>query len=232
MKRLSLFALLILATNVMCCPKQGSSCKTCPQQSSCSASSCGEAGYVRLFNGENLDGWVGNPDEYGVEDGLLVTREGAHGSLFTEKDYSDFILKLEYRLSAGDNNGIGIRCEESATPPAVTGMEIQVLDDTFPEYQKFEDMQYNGSIYGAVPAERGHLKPLGQWNEMTIKALGSQITVWLNGAKILDVDMDTVGPKNIHNFDLVGLHNKTGRIAIAGHKDRVDFRNLRVKVLN
>jgi len=55
--------------------------------------------------------------------------------------------------------------------------------------------------------------------------------VTLNGTQILDVDMDTVGPMRIHNHDLDGLHNKTGHIAICGHKHRVEFRNIRIKEL-
>ncbi len=188
-------------------------------------------GFVSLFNGENLDGWQGAKSEYGVKDGVLYSKEGCHGNLFTEKEYSDFILRFDYKLRPGGNNGIGVRCPLEGTP-AFTGMEVQLLDDSYPEYQKFIPVQFNGGIYGAVAAERGHMNPVGQWNSMEIMANGPHVKVTLNGAVILDTDLREVGTPEIHNYKLTGLLREKGYIAICGHEHYVEFRDLRIKELD
>ena len=190
-----------------------------------------EKDFVPLFDGKSLAGWQGRTEDYEAVDGILVCKAGAHGSLYTDREYSDFVLRLEYRLGPAGNNGIGIRAAVSDQAPATTGMEIQILDDNDPQYKDLKPMQFTGSIYGAVAAERGQTKPAGEWNAMEIRAKGPNIRVKLNGKQILKADMDKVGPKQIHNLDLAGLHNKTGYIAICGHTDRVEFRNIRIKEL-
>lgn len=236
--RRSLTAMLLLLANVMCSPQQGphprASDKTnqTPDANLPVSPGDDEKGFVSLFDGRSLAGWQGTVQDYEAADGILICKQGAHGNLYTDRQYGDFILRLEYRLGPGGNNGIGIRTPVSEQPPAVTGLEIQILDDSFPEYQgTLQPVQFNGSVYGAVAAKQGHMKPVGQWNEMEIVAKGPRIQVTLNGALIVDADMDTVGPVQMHGFDFVGLHNKRGHIAICGHTHRVEFRNLRIKEL-
>ncbi len=185
-------------------------------------------GFVSLFDGKTLDGWQGSVDGYVAEDGKLVCRKHGGGNLYTKKEYSDFIFRFDYKLEPGGNNGVGIRTPLEGTPGFVA-MEIQILDDSFPEYQNFMPVQFNGSIYGAVAAKRGHMKPVGQWNAMEIAAKGTQIKVTLNGAVILDADTGKIGPKRIHDHDLIGLQRTKGYIAFCGHGHRVEFRNLRIK---
>ena len=97
----------------------------------------------------------------------------------------------------GGNNGVGIRCERGKDA-AYHGMEIQILDDSAPQYAKLKPYQYHGSIYGVVAAKRGHLKPAGEWNTEEITANGSHITVKLNGTVIVDADIEKAGkPKTI-----------------------------------
>jgi len=220
MCRYALIAVFVLMTNVMCSQQQGA-----PSALTCDS----EQGFVALFDGKTLTGWQGKLKDYEAVDGMLICKKGCHGLLYSDGQYSDFVLRLEYRLEPGGNNGIGIRAPFGGPHPAFAGMEIQILDDSAPKYHDLKPVQYNGSIYGAVAAERGHMKPVGEWNAMEIIAKGSRIQVNLNGTKILDVDTDTLGPNRIHNADLKGLHNKTGHIAICGHNHRVEFRNLRVK---
>lgn len=228
MRRYALLSVVLLFANVMCSRQQESpsGIATPPEQTGCS-----EQGFVSLFDGQSLAGWQGRVEDYEAVDGILICKKGAHGNLYTNREYSDFILRLEYRLEAGANNGIGIRAALGDSPPAVTGLEIQILDDSFPKYQSLKPVQFNGSVYGAAAAERGHMKPVGQWDAMEIAAKGSRIQVTLNGTRILDVDMDTVGPVRLHNLDFVGLHNKTGHIAICGHNHRLEFRNIRIREL-
>ncbi len=126
-----------------------------------------EDGYVSLFNGRDLDGWIlrrASRNGYVVEDGLLVCPADGGGYLFTEDEYSDFSLRFEFRLATGANNGIAIRTPLLDKRPAYDGIEIQILDNVgFP--RKLRPAQYHGSIYDVVPAKKGALKPAGQWNQ-------------------------------------------------------------------
>ncbi len=189
-----------------------------------------EEGFVPLFNGKNLDGWWGNVKGYFVENGVLVCDPKRGGNIFTKKQYKDFILRLEYKVPPGGNNGIAIRAPKHGHP-SYDGMEIQILDDYAPQYAHLKPEQYNGSIYGVVAAKRGHLKPAGQWNEMEIMAKGPHIRVTLNGAVIVDADLSKIGPKSIHGRQVKGVKRTKGYIGFLGHGARVEFRNIRIKEL-
>jgi len=188
-------------------------------------------GFVSIFNGKDLSGWVGLVDGYKVEDGRLVCLKETMGNIYTEKDYADFVLRVEFKLTPGANNGVGIRTP-NGKQASVYGMEIQILDDSAAQYKSLKPYQACGSIYNCVPPEQGHLKPVGEWNAYEIVAKGRKVTVKLNGATVVDADLDKVvaaGPAD--GKDHPGLKNKTGRIAILGHKALVEFRNIRVKEL-
>ncbi len=188
-------------------------------------------GFVSLFNGRNLDNWTGNKTAYVVEDNMIVIRpeKGSGGNLFTEKEYADFIFRFEFQLTPGANNGLGIRAPLSGDA-AYMGMEIQILDDTAPVYANLQEYQYHGSVYGVIPAKRGSLKPVGEWNYQEVIARGTHIKVILNGTVI--VDGDIAGPRDsgtLDKRDHPGLHNKSGHIGFLGHGSVVKFKNIRLK---
>ncbi len=190
-----------------------------------------EEGFVSLFNGKDLSGWTGDTKGYLAEDGMIVCKPG--GVLYTEKEYSDFIFRFEFKLTPGANNGIGIRWPGKGDA-AYAGMEIQILDDTAEKYAKLQPYQYHGSIYGIVPAKRGHLKPVGEWNVEEISAIGPRIKVTLNGVVIVDANLDEIKQTdNMHDLKKhPGLHNKSGHIGFLGHGSVVWFRNIRIKDLS
>lgn len=194
-----------------------------------------EPGFVSIFNGRNLDGWIlkgGRGPGYVVEDGVIVCPADGGGNLFTEKEYANFVLRLEWRLWDGGNNGIGIRAPLTGDV-AYSGMEIQVLDDEAEVYQKMpiKPTQYTGSVYDVFPAKPGHVKRNGIWNEFEITAGRRRVKVVLNGVTITDADLDTVkDPAVLKKHP--GLQNKSGHIGLLGHGTRVEFRNLRVKELD
>ncbi|GAF73619.1 unnamed protein product, partial [marine sediment metagenome] len=196
----------------------------------------GEEGFVSLFNGKDMAGWVGAVKGYVAENGLLVCLKKGGGNLFTEKEYADFILRFEFKLTPGANNGLGIRTPLRGNP-AYAGMELQILDNTAKRYAKLRPYQFHGSIYGVVPAKRGHLKPVGEWNAQEVTAKGTRITVKLNGATIVDADLAPFinGEKKTADGGGVkrhpGLLRKTGHIGFLGHGARIEFRNLRIKEL-
>jgi hypothetical protein len=163
-----------------------------------------------------------------VQDGAIVcTPKGSF--LQTEKDYGDFVLDFEFKLSPGTNNGIGIRYAGSGDA-AYTGMEIQVLDDHHENYKKIEKWQFHGSVYGIQPStqsEVNRLKPTGEWNHEQILCIGDHVKVILNGETITDVYL--TGKKPIHNAQHPGMERTSGTIAFCGHGDPVAYRNLKVK---
>src|SRR5207302_10220965 len=95
------------------------------------------------------------------------------GWLGTGRDYANFTLRLEYRLTPGGNSGVYLRAPQSGHISRV-GMEIQILDDSHPRYAHLDFYQYTGSIYHVVAPTQRAGKPAGQWNAMEIRALGRQ----------------------------------------------------------
>lgn len=190
-------------------------------------------GFVSLFNGYNLDGWVGNKTAYQAEDGLIVIRpsEDSGGNLYTEKEYGNFVFRFDFQLTPAANNGVGIRAPLEGDA-AYVGMEIQVLDDTAPVYADLKPYQYHGSVYGVIPAKRGFLKPLGEWNSEEISAQGSRIKVTLNGEVIVDGDIaDAREHGTLDHNQHPGLNRESGHIGWLGHGSVVKFRNIRIKEL-
>ena len=188
-----------------------------------------EAGFVSLFDGKTLDGWEGGVKGYGVEDGAIYCKQKGGGNLYTAKEYGDFVFRFEFKLTAGANNGIGIRTPRGVDA-AYHGMEIQVLDDTSPRYKNLRPDQYHGSIYGVVAAKRGHQKPVGQWNRQEIFCQGNHVKVTLNGVVIVDADIIKESTPKVQARH-PGLKREKGYIAFCGHGARVEFRNVRIKEL-
>jgi hypothetical protein len=197
-----------------------------------------EEGYTSLFNGKDLTGWIygkkGTGENksgvgYGVENGVIFCTVKDGGNLYTEKEYADFSLRFEFKLTENANNGIGIRAPLEGDS-AYVGMEIQVLDDSGPDYKNLRPEQYHGSVYDCFAAKRGSQKPVGEWNTEEIVAKGRQVTVTVNGQVIVDANLDDI--KDAAKLKKhPGLANKTGHIGFLGHGARVEFRNLRVKEL-
>jgi hypothetical protein len=191
-----------------------------------------DRGFTDLFDGKTLDGWryVGSKsDSYFVEKGLLVTSNNARGNLFTEAEYANFVLRFDFKLTEGANNGIGIRAPFEGDA-AYQGMEIQILDHDADMYKgKLRPAQYHGSIYDVFPAKTGALKRTA-WNHEEISANGSRIMVTLNGMVIVDADLATVTDPEILKKH-PGLKRTSGHIGLLGHDSRVEFRNLQIKKL-
>ena len=119
-----------------------------------------ELGFTSLFDGQTLNGWklVGkHGDGYGVKDGVIYCAKGGGGNLFTEREYTNFILRFEFKLEPGSNNGLGIRAPYEGDA-AYTGMEIQILEDSAEQYKNLRPEQYHGSVYDIAAAKRGALK--------------------------------------------------------------------------
>ena len=192
-----------------------------------------QQGFDMLFDGSNLNNWIGNKTGYLVDNGTMVVNPagGSGGNLYTAKEYGDFEYRFEFQLTPGANNGLGIRTPTEGDA-AYVGMELQILDNEADIYKNLQAYQYHGSVYGVIPSRRGFLKPVGEWNEEVVMAKGSKIKVILNGQVIMDGDIKEASKNGTADHkEHPGLHNPKGHIGFLGHGSVVRFRTIRVKAM-
>lgn len=187
-------------------------------------------GFQSLFNGKDLTDWAGAVEDYEVVHGSIVCKPNRGGVLFTKKQFADFVVRVEFLLPPGGNNGLAIRYPGKGRASYDAMCELQVLDDDAPKYATLDPRQYHGSIYGIVAAKRGALKPIGQWNEQEVTVVGSRIKVELNGQVIVDADVAPI-ETYLHDLPHPGKMLTQGHFGFAGHGDPVKFRNIRIKEL-
>jgi hypothetical protein len=192
-----------------------------------------EPGFVSLFDGKTLNGWT-LVDKHGpgyvVEKGVLVCPADGGGNLYTDKEYTNFAFRFEFRFEPGGNSGVGVRAPLKGDA-AYEGMEIQILDDQHPKYKSWiKPEQHHGAVYDMIPARTGFLKPAGEWNQEEILLDGRRIRVTLNGAIILDTSLDIVKEPEVLKRH-PGVQRASGHVGFLGHDTRVEFRNIRIKAL-
>lgn len=186
-----------------------------------------------LFDGTNMFEWIGNTTDYVIENGAMVVYPnlGGKGNLYTKDEYSDFEFRFEFLLTPGANNGLGIRAPLEGDA-AYVGTELQILDNEADKYKSLQPYQYHGSAYGIIPAKRGYLKPVGEWNYQEVVVKGSKLKVTLNGTVILEGDLAEASKNGTADHrDHPGLSLTTGHIGFLGHGDSLRFRNIRIKDL-
>jgi hypothetical protein len=205
-----------------------------------------DEGFVRLFNGRNLDGWdvhAGDKSLWAVEDGLIVKRRrehDAHSYLMTTSAYADFELRLEYKLLGAANCMVGFWLPVES--PLKKGWHIRLINDA--DSLGLAQEQLTGSLYYIVgPTRTGASRPAGQWNQMTCVVQGARVIVDLNGVRVQDVNLDspalmakTVADPTREVTNLVGSPDPPLRRGCIGlfSSDMhgwVCFRNVKIKVL-
>ena len=183
-----------------------------------------------LFNGRDLSGWkiIGGKDEnWGVKDGILFTMGEGGGWLSTDREYDNFQLDLDFRVSEGGNSGVFLRSPRQGDP-AYTGMEVQVLDDYASVYARLKQWQYCGSLYGVQAPLLRVTKNAGEWQHYTIVADGPRVKVTLNNQLIVDADLIShMDKESIHP----GLKRRSGYIGLQCHGTKVEYRNITIKEL-
>jgi hypothetical protein len=190
-----------------------------------------DQGYVPAFNGRDFTGWRGPIDNYEIKGGAIACKPEKGGTIYTEKTYGDFAVRMEILIPPGGNNGLAIRYPGEGDTAYVGMTELQVLDNDAAQYHELDPRQYHGSAYGMVAAHRGYLRPPGQWNFQEVTVKGPTIKVELNGTPILNADLSKVTSfmgDNPHP----GKDRTTGHFGFAGHNDPVAFRNIRIKPLD
>jgi hypothetical protein len=188
----------------------------------------GSQDFVDVFNGQDFTGWDGPIDQYEVKDGAIVCKPNKGGTIFTKEEFSDFVARVEYKLPPAGNNGLAIRYPGSGDTAYVGMCEVQVLDDSAPAYARLDPRQYNGSVYGIVAAQRGYLRPVGEWNFEEVTVKGSTIKVELNGTVIVDADVSQV-KDYMNKSPHPGKDRTSGHFGFAGHSDPVAFRKIQIK---
>jgi len=186
-------------------------------------------GWFPLFNGVDLTGWKatgGHPEAFYVKDGVIECDGSGGGWLKTDKQFENFILRLEYKLSKGANSGIAIRALPQGNP-AFSGMEIQLLDD----HGRRPTAHTTGAIYDSVAPTRNMSRPAGEWNEMEITCDNRQVKVVLNGTEVVNANLDDYTTP-INNHTPLKDRATRGFIELQDHTGHyIWFRNIRIKPL-
>ncbi len=189
-----------------------------------------DEGFERVFNGRDFEGWSGPVENYDVKEGAIVCKEHKGGTIYTKDEYADFVVRFEFKLPRGGNNGLAIRYPGSGDTAYVGMCELQVLDNTAPQYANLDPRQRHGSAYGMAAAHRGYLRAPGEWNYQEVAVIGPTIKVELNGTVILNTDLSKV-TEYMGNRAHPGKDRASGHFGFAGHSDPVMFRNIAIKRL-
>ncbi|MCA9435663.1 MAG: DUF1080 domain-containing protein, partial [Candidatus Omnitrophica bacterium] len=157
-----------------------------------------EGKWIDLFNGKNLDGWVqkGGKANYTVEDGVIVgtsVPNTENSFLCTEKDYSDFVLELDFKVDPKLNSGIQIRSESKADYKnyRVHGYQVEIDPSTRAWSAGIYDEARRGwlnNLENNEPARKAFKQ--NDWNHYRIVAIGDSIKTWINGVPAADLQDD------------------------------------------
>ena len=196
-------------------------------------------GWILLFDGKTLDGWMTSsrqPSRTPVEEGSLNPHRSGGYMLIHEKQWSDFILALDFKISKGCNSGIFVRTFPLTPLPGkdvgYNGIEIAIDDTRGAGYHD------TGAIYDLVKPSRNAMKPAGEWNHIEITCDRNRIEVNLNGETVTRMDLDQFTQPNRrpdgspHKFDTAFRnHPRRGYIGLQDHGSPCWFRNIRLKPL-
>jgi len=204
-----------------------------------------------LFDGTSFDGWheykkEGVSEHWKIEEGAMVfyppkdRKKGESYNLISEKEYTDFVLSMEWRIAEAGNSGIfwGIKELPELGQPYETGPEIQVLDnDKHPDGKNGTSHQA-GALYDMVSPSEDVTKPIGEWNlcEITINHKTNMGIVVLNEVEIVNFPVNNpewgamVAKSKFADWEHFAKYT-TGKIGVQDHRDVVSFRNIKIKEL-
>ncbi|MBA3673736.1 MAG: DUF1080 domain-containing protein [Chitinophagaceae bacterium] len=202
---------------------------------------------ISLFDGKSLSGWhgfnkTGEIRNWTIEDGAMVclgaAKDAAGGDIVSDKQFENFELSWEWKMSKEGNSGLMYHVIESAKykAPYETGPEYQMIDDIgFPA--KLEEWQKTGADYAMHNAnEKKNVKPLGEWNTSKIIFNKGHVEHWLNEEKIVEFEAwsDDWKKKRTEgkwkDFSDYGTAKKGG-IALQDHGNKAWFKNITIREL-
>lgn len=206
-----------------------------------------QKGFKNLFDGKTTKGWhsynkitVGSAWE--IQDGALHMNPKTKGTdgggdLVTDKEYSNFHLKYDWKVAPGANSGLIFFVHEDPkfNQTYLTGPEMQVLDNEGHKDGKITKHR-SGDLYDMLKSTSEPVKPVGEWNKAEIIANKGKLTFMLNGAKILETTLwddnwkALIAGSKFKTWEGFGTY-KTGKIALQDHGDEVWYKNITIKEL-
>jgi hypothetical protein len=199
------------------------------------------AGWKLLFDGKSLDGWRGYKEEavgagWKVQDDAVVLTAAKAGDLVTVRQFGDFELAFDWKISEAGNSGVIYRVGMGESASYRTGPEYQVLDN-----QKAKDNKLGnhlaGSLYDIGPeAPRGLPKPVGEWNNSRLIVRGWKVEHWLNGVRIVALDLASpegkaaIAKSKFKDWPKFASLSR-GHIALQDHGDVVSYRSIKIREL-
>ena len=195
-------------------------------------------GWVLLFDGKTTQGWHSYKKseagpQWQVIDGVLTLTAGGGGDLVTDKEYANFELSFDWRISKMGNSGVMYHVSEGAGDhPYLSGPEYQLLDNAHGE----PPLETAGSLFGLYAPSKDVTKPVGAFNHGVIKVDHGHVEHWLNGVKIVEYTLNSDDFKaRVAGTKFAGwpdfAKHATGLIALQDHGDGVAFRNIKIHVL-
>jgi hypothetical protein len=201
-----------------------------------------------LFDGRSLGGWVVEgpaKDKTGrmmwsVEDGRIVCLGEGFGFLrYDRREFSDFTLRVEYRFTPPPggkplgNSGLGIRTgrfdpeRSRETRPSYAAFEVQLLDDAGGP----PSAHGTGSLYRYKSPTANPTLPAHAWNVIEVGCAGTQITIRLNGQKVLEADQSELPDVKSKPAGAPAPRDKPrkGYVALQSHSGRVEFRKVQIR---
>lgn len=179
-----------------------------------------------LFNGRDLTGWKGHLQSYSVKNGVLTYNGPRPSPLVSEREFSDFHLRFDYRLTSGADSGIGFWTPADLHGDSVV-LEVQLLDEFSPGFQGLPAIKKNASC-GVAAARQGRQHPVGVWNSEEVIVRGNHIQVLLNGHEVLNADFVQAETERLDTASYPALSRDRGHLALLGHTGRVEFRNIMI----
>ncbi len=199
-----------------------------------------QAGWKLLFDGKTTNGWRSYKKQsvgagWTIVDGILTRSGDDAGDLLTANKYRNFDLALDWKIGEGGNSGILYRGTEDNEYIWQSAPEMQILDDARHSDGKLLETSA-GSAFALYPAPRGIVHPAGEWNSARIVVNGNHVEHWLNGQKLLEYELGSAEwQARVANSKFATMPNYgkagEGYIALQDHGDKVEFRNIRIKVL-
>jgi hypothetical protein len=207
-------------------------------------------GFVLLFDGTGTNGWRGFqkdhvPSKWVVEEGTLHFNpkvNGDGGDIMIDKKYSDFHLKIEWKIEEGGNSGILYLGSEDPEFSAIymTAPEMQILDNAKHPDAKLgtNGNRQAGSLYDLIPADPQNFKGAGEWNTAELIVRNNHVKHIQNGEIVVEYEYGTqmwdalVARSKFPelNPDWANLQ-ESGYIGLQDHGNNVWYRNIKIKEL-
>ena len=200
-----------------------------------------EQGWELLFDGKSMDKW--KTFNGGEVTGWKIVGNEMHnsgvgsdhgGDIITKKQYENFELYLEWKVSPQSNSGIFIHVQEGLTDAIYeSGPEYQLIDDKgWPE--KLDASQYSGANYAMQAPENAEVKPIDEWNITRIVVKNPHVEHWLNGKKVVEYELwsdDWKARKAAGKWAEMPHYGeaKSGHIGLQDHGGLTMFRNIKIR---